>query len=523
MNLVSSLCLYCVAYVTCQEDIDVMKTSNVRFPEDSVYAARLNASHSEKIAEFTICYRFFIESYNDGFIYLLRMRTSDWSDSYYYDGIFWDAGDEREGFQGGRSFIKRNVEGGGLINMQYPRYASYVLPKNIDVSKWIHFCSSYSSSLRRLIRYQNGQKVMGFTFKDKKENPLPQDIFEITQIGRNFRGLLTDLNIYSTFMDDKDLIKWTTGCEPSGGDIFDWDISKIKPLERITEMIKMDKNDICPDAAKPEPVQRPKTATRKAKNRRFKPYLAIGESFAGMVLEMVTGPEHKSYEEVEDTCFRVGGDLIMFPQTEEEMNLMDGVVWDLIMQRADNNQSVIDDYYNKYLWASGAWYKVPVGGITAEIDEEIVKKQKGESYDPRELTYPNKGEVDLFHPWTGKKLYPYGRGTIMRPLQSANYKYPRIRYECLHSLREKKPGSYWHDRLTPLCFEGSIEAKGSGNPICAFPKNPTFRKVPINIKSIIWIRAIHQYWKAYFSDPANLATFSDMQRNSQSLILMLFN
>ena len=159
MNLSYAVFLYLLVYVSCQDQIDVMKMSNVTFPYSGVYPALLNASYSKQIPEFTICYRFYVESYNDGFMYMLNPKTPDWGDHYYYEAIGWDTGYEKEGFQGARSFIKRNVEGGGLVNRQLPRYAYFVLARNIDTSKWTLWCTTYSSTLKRLVRYQNGQKV----------------------------------------------------------------------------------------------------------------------------------------------------------------------------------------------------------------------------------------------------------------------------------------------------------------------------------------------------------------------------
>ena len=140
MNLLIALFFYGWVYIVTGEDqLDVMKISNVPFPTSNVYPALLNASYSHEIAEFTICHRYYIESYNDFFIFLLNPKTPDWADHYYYNAIGWNTGYENEGFQGARSFIKRNVEGGGLANRQHPRYLNYVLARNIDISTWNTF------------------------------------------------------------------------------------------------------------------------------------------------------------------------------------------------------------------------------------------------------------------------------------------------------------------------------------------------------------------------------------------------
>ena len=108
-------------------------------------------------------------------IYLLNPKTPDWGDHYYYDAISYQVGIDKDGFQGARSYFKRNIGGGGLVNIQLPRYIYYALVKNIDSSTWTHYCTAYSSSLKRLVKYKNGQKVHSLQFKVKKENPLPSD------------------------------------------------------------------------------------------------------------------------------------------------------------------------------------------------------------------------------------------------------------------------------------------------------------------------------------------------------------
>ena len=285
-----------------------MKTSNVTFPYSGIYPARLNASHSTEISEFTICHRFYIESYNEGFIYLLNPKTPGWKDHYYYNAIGYNNGFDRDGFQGVRSYFKRNVEGGGLINKQYPRYINYVLARNIDISTWTHFCTTYSSTLRRLVRYQNGQKVMGMQFKDEKENPLPSDFFAITQIGRNLRGMFTDLNIFSSYFDTEALIRWTTGCDNSKGDIFAWNASRLELSQKMdVSIIKMDRKEVCPETNKKLSVQKAKKDVKKTESQRFKPNFPALDTFVGSVLEIMTSQEMFSTMESQNLCFRVNG------------------------------------------------------------------------------------------------------------------------------------------------------------------------------------------------------------------------
>ena len=207
-------------------------------------------------------------------------------------------------------------------------------------------------------------------------------------------------------------------------------------------------------------------------------------SFIGSVLEIISIPETLNYEETEDICYRSSGQLILFPQTEEEMDQMDNVLWDYAIQKAGNNVSVLENLNargGEYPWFANT--RAMVGGHTPAIDDETMKEKQGAAYDPREGTYPNNGEIDLVHPLTGKPLNPYGKGPILWPLGIASYKYPTYRVMCLMSMRKRLLGTYWWDRLTPLCYTETTEGKENGNPMCAFHKNPTFRKASMKIQN----------------------------------------
>ena len=470
MSLSYIVFLYLLVYVSCQDRINVMKTSNVSFPYSGVYPALLNASYSKPIAEFTLCYRFYVESYNDGFMYMLNPKTPDWGDHYYYEAIGWDTGYEKDGFQGARSFIKRNVEGGGLVNRQLPRYAYFVLARNIDTSKWTHWCTTYSSTLKRLVRYQNGQKVHGVQFKDEKEDPLPSDFFGITQIARNLRGLFTDLNIYSSYFDTDALISWTTACNHKGGEIYAWDTTKLNLSQKMdVSIISMDRKDVCPDPNQQDAIQKPRKTAKKSKTKRFQPKLPATATFIGSVLELITSPDRKSYADGQDMCFRLGGEIMMYPQNKEEMDMFDSVLWDYLMQKTGNNMSVLDDIIaqgGEKPWEANA--RTLVGGLTEDMNKQ------GTSNDIRESFYPDNGTVGLVHPWTGEFLHTYGHGTIYWPLGVAGFRDQRYNIQCFNSMRKALPGTYWWDRVIPLCWTELAEGKEWGQPICTFSKNPTF-------------------------------------------------
>ena len=144
------------------------------------------------------------------------------------------------------------MPGGGLGNRAYPYWHAVNLAKNMETKKWFSFCTSYSSKLQRIHQYQDGLKVFSFQFTDEKEDPLFANTFSKIEIGGNMRGLFTDLNIYSSYFDDKAMADWTAGCFHEDGDIFRWEKDKIdinqgQDSQINVSIIKMAKADVCPD------------------------------------------------------------------------------------------------------------------------------------------------------------------------------------------------------------------------------------------------------------------------------------
>ena len=81
--------------------------------------------------------------------------------------------------------MHRNIPGGGLSNKAGPQHHHYCLARNVDISKWYHMCTSYSSTLQRMHMYQNGLKVHSYHFTDEEDLPLPSYAFKNSMIGWN--------------------------------------------------------------------------------------------------------------------------------------------------------------------------------------------------------------------------------------------------------------------------------------------------------------------------------------------------
>ena len=227
------------AVIHCDADqFDVLKMSDVPFPSlppgsSHVGVAAINASYVRSIPDYTVCYRFLLESYNDGLLAAFRASTDREHSGMVHVldrmGGF-GTGYESEGLQGGLMVMMRNVTGGGIGGKNFPHYHAFVFPKDIEISKWYQLCFSYSNKLNHFHLYVDGLKSFDFTYQDDSE-PLPSDAFAHIGLGMNMRGSLTGLHIYNRYLDEDQIIGRTRTCEVEDGEIFAWDKNRINILQ----------------------------------------------------------------------------------------------------------------------------------------------------------------------------------------------------------------------------------------------------------------------------------------------------
>ena len=69
-----SLCVLTISFaallyinqVQSQEQFQVLKMSNIPFPNSPTFAATAKPTYEKDVVDFTVCYRSLIDSYNDG-------------------------------------------------------------------------------------------------------------------------------------------------------------------------------------------------------------------------------------------------------------------------------------------------------------------------------------------------------------------------------------------------------------------------------------------------------------------------
>ena len=193
-SLILIFSFYYLLFVTAQEEeyFEVLAATSVPFPTSSGYAAIAKSSNEKEVAEFTICYRFLVETYN--LKWATVVHSGEW-----IDWLGFDTGLEKFGYQARGFPFTRIVPGGGIGGMAQPNILTLNMPRSLQTGEWYNFCFAYSSILQKMHAFGNGLKISEYEYTDESELPLPSDTFDKMKLLQNFRGLFTDLNVYSYF------------------------------------------------------------------------------------------------------------------------------------------------------------------------------------------------------------------------------------------------------------------------------------------------------------------------------------
>jgi hypothetical protein len=174
-----------------QEQFQVLDISNIPFPNSPTSAATAKPTYKKDVVDFTVCYRSLIDSYNDG-----NVRPF-FADPYYfcvYEAPGKGRGWGSEGYPGGVTMLQFPWVGPDLSKRRFPIYHHFNFARNIEIGNWNHFCTSYSSNLKRIHMFQNGVKTYSFQYTDGKDYPTAPKLFQSIKIGKYMRGLETSFH-----------------------------------------------------------------------------------------------------------------------------------------------------------------------------------------------------------------------------------------------------------------------------------------------------------------------------------------
>ena len=301
----------------------VLKITNTPFPSSSTFPATLNSSFEGPVAEFTACFRFQIESYNELWLAFLEVKREEEYPTWFFfqDYLGWNTGTEVDGLQSAHTVLRRNIPGGGYGGgvKSFPGWHMYHMPFKVPVSKWFHSCVSYSSIKQTIHKFINGLKAFSFKFTDKEELPLPAGSFQHVKIAQNMRGMFSDLQIYSSYFNTEAMIAWTTACTDNMGDIINWNKDTLNIMENRegpnATILAIDRKDICPNNLKPITMQKAKETSSTKRIKRYKRSHLSG-SFVNSVLVLFHNEDLKDNMDCVDQCLRFSGELMNFPQNQ---------------------------------------------------------------------------------------------------------------------------------------------------------------------------------------------------------------
>ena len=439
------LILGCSSVSTSEEDnlFDVLKVTNVPFPlSEHLWAAGTNTFYEPEIPEFTACYRYMIESYNTGWANCVMFGGG-----VYIDMMGFETGYEFFRYQSLGLVIGRKVPGGGTGGDSKPAGHHVNLPRNLQTGEWYNFCFAYSSSLQKMHVYANGLKITGHKYIDESEDPLPSKYFKDISIGKNFRGLFTDLQIYSSFFDENEMVTWTTGCERNDGDIYSWDVDRMTFDTTLNvSLVTRSQEEVCLDSK--QVMQEPSKLAGQTGSNIYKPRIEGNTSYVGQVLEMVTDIFDKGTSECKDRCLRLNGYMVAVPQTQEEADFVLKILTEALTKRRFGKlhfggESRIDDYVK----------------VIPDLDARLLR---------RDALYPNGGYYTFYHPLTQAKMKPHKN--FLNPAHATD-SYPG--QKCIMCFT----GMWWNDGKSAGvgCLHVSCyELHENSACACLFPTEPTF-------------------------------------------------
>ena len=252
--------------------------------------------------EVTICLRFRTFSYNEGFGWPFHIVNycpdDDCVDKFGWNyGIGWKTGLEDENKQAGGTFLwfshdnqtdrEINFQGAEKTRWHFNLYEDWLYPFD-----WQSVCYSWSVIKNFELVYVNGKFVQGYEWSLQLKKGWGDEPKEM-RIAINWRGEITDLNIYASAFDKEKMKRWTTSCEsPAPGDILGWhpetyNITDTNATSAIISQIAA--KDLC-----------------------------SAQGAEKVVLEMFDDKELKSPAMSENHCARLNGRLNLIPNSDEE-------------------------------------------------------------------------------------------------------------------------------------------------------------------------------------------------------------
>ena len=381
----------------------------------------LNITHKEEYESITVCWRFLttayphcagswgvpfaVEPYPEGakytFMFLLYPPISGMSQ------------DGKHAAWMGVSFEETSEGKGHQIT-----WRSILFDKPLKIFEWQNMCVSYSKQTKKFLVFHNGVKYVDILIK---EDHIFISKYFLSQIiiNRQQRGSFSDLQVYSTPMDEASLSSWTTCTYNEAGDVYAWDISKFNLTHDETIISAIEEVD---------------TSLFCKSNQKNKNEIHI---FGDHDITSI------NYYEAKDLCKRLNGRMFKLPQDLEGMETL----YNILKENAMKTNNTF----------SGAW----VDGIT----------NHGEKYGSSHWV-PEEMKFNFFDPDTGEPLV---NDENWQFLSNEVHSYQKLVNLCLQSDYNPEYTNY-ENRTFPLGFYyQKCNRNWVGKVLCEFEEPPIIK------------------------------------------------
>ena len=216
----------------------------------------LNITHTEEYESITICWRFLTAAYpHCAGSWGVPIATQPVPQEANYEFRFMIyppiSGMSEDGKHAGWLGVRFNKTSEGTIHQI--TWRSILFNKPLKIFEWQSMCVSYSKKTQKLLMFHNGEKYLENLIKEGEHISISKYFLSHVIINRFQRGSFSDLQVYSSPMDEESLSSWTTCQFNEPGDVYAWDINTLNLTHDeaiISAVEKVDTNLLCKSGQK---------------------------------------------------------------------------------------------------------------------------------------------------------------------------------------------------------------------------------------------------------------------------------
>ena len=289
-----------ISFSVCQMQ-KTLKVEKLPFPTGSEYVAKYPLDVGDQ-KEVTLCLKFRIFSYNEGYAFPFRIERKCPDNMSCVDNfswmlmIGWKTGMEDDGKQAAQTHLQFSQDNETMYEQMLTRigkaqWHSNLLEDWVELFEWQSACYTWSVLKKKELLFVNGKFAFGYQWS-KQFSKGWSDYPILLSLMYNYRGEVTDVNIYDSFFKEDEMVSWTTNCGiPAEGRIFSWKPEKYNLTnndEMETVISEVASDDLCQS-----------------------------QNEDTNILEIFDNGIGKSPIQGEQYCERLNGKLTMVPTTEK--------------------------------------------------------------------------------------------------------------------------------------------------------------------------------------------------------------